>query len=247
MNKLLFCLTITLLAVSCNKTPKRITYPATATTNVADTFFGTVINDPYKWLEDDRSGETAAWVNAQNKVTFGYLEKIPYREEIKERLTELWNYEKFGMPFREGDYIYFTRNDGLQNQSVVYRQKEGGEPEVFIDPNTFSPDGTISLAGMGFSADGSRLAYSISEGGSDWRKIITMDASSKEIIGDTLRDIKFSDIAWKGNEGFYYSSYEKPGGSELTARTDHHKLYFHKIGTPQSEDKVVFGADIKRG
>jgi prolyl oligopeptidase len=224
----------------------KIEYPATMKGNVADTFFGTVVPDPYRWLEDDMSAETGAWVKEQNKVTFGYLEKIPYKEQIRERLTKIWNYEKFGMPFREGEYTYFTKNDGLQNQSVYYRQKNGGEAELFLDPNTFSADGTTSLGEMGFSNDGSHMAYSISVGGSDWRKVIVMNALPKDAIGDTLIDIKFSGISWHGNEGFYYSSYDKPKGSELTAKTDHHKLYFHRLGTPQSEDQVVFGKDIVR-
>ena len=209
----------------------KITYPETRMGDVVDTVFGTPVADPYRWLEDDMSEETAAWVKAQNAVTFAWLEKIPYREQIRERLTEMFNYEKYGMPFTRGDYTYFTKNDGLQNQDVLYRQKEGQEPEIFLDPNTFSADGTTSLREMGFSRDGSRMAYAISEGGSDWRKVITLDAASKEIIGDTLVDIKFSAISWLGNDGFFYSTYEKPEGSELSAMTDHHRLFYHKVGT----------------
>lgn len=247
MKKFIFLFAFTVLIAGCKNDPaEKIIYPETRTGDVVDTFFGTPVPDPYRWLEDDMSDETAAWVKEQNKVTFGYLETIPFREQIKDRLTQMWNYEKFGMPFREGDYIYFARNDGLQNQYVYYRQKEGGEPELFLDPNTFSADGTTSLGEMGFSRDGSRLAFSISEGGSDWRKIITMDAPSREIIGDTIENVKFTGIAWQGNDGFYYSTYDKPEGSELSAMTDHHKLYYHRIGTSQSEDKVVFGSDIKR-
>ena len=247
MKNLFYILIALLLLSSCSGgTKEKIIYPVTKTGNVVDTIFGTPVPDPYRWLEDDMSEETAAWVKEQNLVTFGYLEKIPYRGQIKEKLTDMYNYEKFGMPHKEGDYIYFSKNDGLQNQYVIYRQKEGGEPEVFLDPNTFSADGTISLGGMGFSKDGSLVAYEISEGGSDWRKVIIMNAPSKEIIGDTLKDIKFSGIAWQGNDGFYYSSYDKPEGSQLTAMTDHHKLYYHKLGTKQSQDKVVFGADIVR-
>jgi len=231
--------------VSCKNT-NRIEYPETKKTDYADTLFGTSVPDPYRWLEDDMSEETAEWVREQNRVTFGYLEGIPYRSEIQERLTNMWNYEKFSLPHREGDYIYYSRNDGLQNQYVVYRQKGDGEPEIFLDPNKFSADGTTSLGETGFSRDGTRMAYSISEGGSDWRKIITIDAISREIIGDSLKDIKFSGISWKGNEGFYYSSYDRPSGSELSAMTDHHKLYYHRAGTPQSEDVIVFGADLKR-
>jgi len=247
MKKLLLMVTSAVILSSCGPEPhKPIIYPVTEKGNVVDTIFGTPVPDPYRWLEDDMSEKTANWVEEQNKVTFGYLEKIPYRNKIKDRLTKMWNYESYGMPFKEGDYTYFTKNDGLQEQSVYYRQKEGGEPEVFLDPNRFSADGSISLGEMGFSSDGSLVAYSISEGGSDWRKIITMDALSKKHIGDTLDNIKFSGIAWQGNEGFYYSSYDKPQGSELSAMTDHHKLYFHKLGTGQSDDKVVFGADLKR-
>ena len=223
-----------------------IEYPATAQEEVVDNIFGTPVADPYRWLEDDMSAETADWVKRQNVVTFGYLEQIPYREEIRSRLTAMWNYEKYGAPFKRGDYTYFMKNDGLQNQFVVYRQKDGGEAAVFLDPNKFSEDGTTSLSDMGFSSDGNMVAYSISEGGSDWRKIIVMNVVTMEVIGDPLIDIKFSGISWQGNEGFYYSSYDRPDGSELSAMTDHHKLYFHRIGTPQSEDKVVFGADIKR-
>ncbi|MFH0842234.1 MAG: prolyl oligopeptidase family serine peptidase [Bacteroidota bacterium] len=247
MKNLFYILIALFLLSSCTGgTKEKIVYPVTKTGNVVDTIFGTPVPDPYRWLEDDMSEETAAWVKEQNLVTFSYLEKIPYREQIKEKLTDMYNYEKFGMPHREGDYIYYSKNDGLQNQYVIYRQKEGEEPEVFLDPNTFSADGTISLGGMGFSKDGSLVAYEISEGGSDWRKVIVMNAPSKEIIGDTLKDIKFSGIAWQGNDGFYYSSYDKPKGSQLTAMTDHHKLYYHMLGTKQSEDKIIFGADRVR-
>jgi prolyl oligopeptidase len=244
MKNLIYTLATLFLLSSCSGGKKeKIVYPVTKTGNVVDTIFGTPVPDPYRWLEDDMSEETAAWVKEQNLLTFGYLEKIPFRERIKERLTDMYNYEKFGMPHNEGDYTYFSKNNGLQNQYVIYRQKEGGEPEVFLDPNTFSTDGTVSLGEMGFTKDGSLVAYSISEGGSDWRKLIVMNAPSREIIGDTLKDIKFSGIAWQGNNGFFYSSYDKPKGSQLTAMTDHHKLYYHKLGTRQSEDKVVFGAD----
>lgn len=247
MKKLISIITVAVILTSCNRRVENsITYPVTQKGNVIDTIFGIPVPDPYRWLEDDNSDETAAWVKEQNKVTFDYLEKIPYREQIRESLTKMWNYEKYGIPFKEGDYIYFTKNDGLQNQSVYYRQKAGGDPEIFLDPNTFSADGTVSLGELGFSSDGSMMAYSVSEGGSDWRKVITMDALSKKIIGDTLTNIKFSGISWQGNDGFYYSSYDKPEGSQLSAMTDQHKLYYHKLGTMQSEDKVIFGADLKR-
>ena len=220
----------------------QLKYPETKKVDTVTDYFGTEVKDPYRWLEDDRSEETENWVKAQNKVTFDYLEQIPYRDQLKNRLTQLWNYEKLSAPFTEGDYIYFFKNDGLQNQSVMYRKKgEDGEAQEFLNPNNFSEDGTTSLGGLSFSKDGSKLAYAISEGGSDWRKIIVMNAENKEILGDTIRDVKFSGMSWKGNDGFFYSSYDKPDGSELSAKTDQHKLYYHKLGTAQSEDKVIFG------
>lgn len=235
------------ILVSCKeeKQPKNnisVNYPETTKKPVVDEYFGTKVTDNYRWLEDDRSTETEAWVKAENEVTFDYLDKIPYREQLKNRLSELWNYEKVGTPFKEGDYTYFYKNNGLQNQYVLYRKDKDGKEEVFLDPNTFAEDGTTSLGSVSFTKDGKTVAYSISEGGSDWRKVIIMDAETKEIKEDTLVDVKFSGIAWKGNEGFYYSSYDKPKGSELSAKTDQHKLYFHKLGTPQSSDEVVFGA-----
>lgn len=233
--------------VTCNKTSNdksSLRYPETAKKDSSDTFFGVEVKDPFRWLEDDHSEETAQWVNAQNEVTMGYLNNIPYRDQIRKRLEELYDYERLGAPFKEGDYYYFYKNDGLQNHSVLYRKKElDGTPEVFLDPNTFSADGTTGLYSVAFTTDGSMAAYLITEGGSDWRKGIVMRATDKVILGDTLRDIKFSSIAWKGNDGFYYSSYDKPKGSELSARTQHHKLYYHKIGTPQSADKLIFGGE----
>lgn len=222
-----------------------VTYPKTEKKDKVDTYFGVEVKDPYRWLEDDRSAETAAWVKAENKVTFGYLEKIPFREDLKKRLSDLWNYEKVGAPFHEGNYTYFYKNDGLQNQYVIYRYKTGSDPksaETFLDPNTFKEDGTISLGEISFSKDGSKLAYSISEGGSDWRKVLVMNTETKKLVGDTLKDVKFSGLSWMGEDGFYYSSYDKPEGSELSAKTDQHKVYYHKMGTPQSDDKVIFGA-----
>lgn len=244
-----------MLALACSKTKdiplkptmqSNLIYPVTKEIPVASNYFGSTIADPYRWLEDDQSAETAQWVDAENEVTFKYLNQIPFRDAYKDRLEKLWNYEKFSAPFKEGDYTYFYKNNGLQNQSVLYREKPGIAPQIFIDPNKFSKDGTTSLSGITFSRDGSKVAYQISEGGSDWRKVILMDADSKRIIEDTLFDIKFSGLSWKGNEGFYYSSYDKPKGSELSAKTDQHKLYYHKLGTKQKDDKVVFGLDLKR-
>ncbi len=224
-----------------NKETIPVKYPITAKADSIDTYFGTEVRDPYKWLEDDRSPQTEAWVKEQNKVTFGYLDQIPFRKALKNRLEKLWNYEKISAPFKEGNYIYFYKNDGLQNQYVVYRQKDGGEPQVFLDPNKFSEDGTTSLAGLNFTKDGSLAGYLISVGGSDWRKAIIMNVETKEILEDTLVDIKFSGISWKDNDGFYYSSYDKPKGSELSAKTDQHKIYYHKLGTRQKSDELIFG------
>ena len=223
-----------------------LNYPTTKKVDTVTNYFGTDVKDPYRWLEDDMSEETAAWVSAENEATFGYLSQIPYREELKNRLEKLWNYEKVGSPSIEGDYTYFYKNNGLQNQYVLYRFKEGEEPEVFLDPNTFSEDGTTSLSEISFSKNGKLVAYTISEGGSDWRKVIIMDAISKEIKEDTLIDVKFSQLAWKGNKGIFYSSYEKPKGSELSAKTDQHRLFYHKLGTNQKNDEIIFGDKEKR-
>lgn len=223
----------------------QISYPETFKGDVVDTYFEEEVADPYRWLEDDMSEETAEWVKAQNVVTFDYLNKISYRKDLESRLSELWNYEKVGSPFVEGNYTYFYKNDGLQNQFVIYRFKNGEDKstaKVFLDPNTFSEEGTTSLDALSFSETGELAAYSISEGGSDWRKVIILNAETKEQVGDTLIDVKFSGISWLADEGFYYSSYDKPKGSQLSEKTDQHKLYYHKLGTPQSQDKVVFGA-----
>lgn len=222
-------------------------YPVTQKVDTVDTYFGVDVPDPYRWLEDDRSDATAEWVKSQNEVTQGYLSHITFRDQLKERLSDLLDYERVNAPTKHGDYYYFYKNDGLQNQSVLYRKKgENAEEEVFIDPNTFKEDGTISLAGTRFTKDGSLIGYLISEGGSDWRKVIVMDTETKEILGDTLVDVKFSGLSWKGNDGFYYSSYDKPKeGSELSAKTQYHKLYYHKLGTDQSEDKLVFGGEAQ--
>ena len=235
-----------ILSQSVNAQNKTMNYPQTAKKEVVDTYFNNKIADPYRWLEDDRSAETAAWVTAQNNVTFAYLDQIPYRDQLKKQLTEKWNYEKISAPFVEGDFTYYYKNNGLQNQSVLYRKDKSGKEEIFLDPNTFSKDGTTSLADVSFTEDGSLVAYAISEGGSDWRKIIVLNAKDKSVIGETLIDVKFSGISWYKNEGFYYSSYDKPTGSELSAKTDEHKLYYHKLGTSQKTDKLVFGEKFKR-
>ncbi|HBC3582546.1 TPA: S9 family peptidase [Vibrio parahaemolyticus] len=216
-------------------------YPNTRKDSVVDTYFGHDIADPYRWLEDDRSEETAQWVSGQNSVTFDFLGQIPYRQQIRDLVANSQNYEKYSQPFVRGDYTYFYKNDGLQNQSVLYRRKGEGEAEVFLDPNTLSEEGTTSLGEVSFSKDYRLVAYSISEGGSDWRKIFVIDTETKEQLEPEIVDAKFTSISWLGSKGFYYSSYDKPQGSELSARTEYHKLYYHELGTPQSEDKVIFG------
>ena len=231
---------------SQNQKMETLTYPETKKTATVDTYFGTEVSDPYRWLEDDKSEETAAWVKEENKVTFDYLSKIPFRNKIKERMEKLWNYEKISAPFKEGAYTYFYKNNGLQNQSVLYRTDKSGKEELFLDPNTFSKDATTSLDGVSFSKDGSKVAYSISKAGSDWRTVIFIDAKTKKEIDTPLIDVKFSGLSWKGNEGIFYSSYEKPKGSELSAKTDEHKLYFHQLGTAQKTDLVIFGDKVKR-
>jgi prolyl oligopeptidase len=246
MKKLILIMAVIPTIASFGQDKNPIEYPETKKGETVDVYFGTKVDDPYRWLEDDRSAETAAWVEAQNKVTYAYLQQIPFRDSLKNRLEKLWNYEKISAPFIEGNFTYYYKNDGLQNQSVLYRKDKAGKESVFLDPNTFSKDGTTSLGGLDFSRDGSKVAYAISEGGSDWRKVILMDALTNKIMEDTIIDVKFSGLSWKGNEGFYYSSYDKPKGSELSAKTDQHKLYFHKMGTSQKEDKVIFGADQKR-
>ena len=249
MKSYFFYLCTILIFMSCNKninkhTDINIEYPKTKKVDTVDQYFETSVKDPYRWLEDDRSTETEAWVRSQNKTTFNYLDKIPFRSTLKKNLEKLWNYEKIGSPFKEGDYTYFYKNNGLQNQYVIYRYKNDESPEsatVFLDPNTFKEDGTVSLAGLSFSKSGHLLAYSISEGGSDWRKVVMMDVASKKIIGDTLVDIKFSGLSWYKDEGFYYSSYDKPKGSALSDKTDQHKVYYHQLGTPQKKDVLIYG------
>lgn len=222
-----------------------ISYPETTKSDHVDTYHGVEVPDPYQWLEDDLSEETGAWVKAQNEVTQAHLNQIDFREPLKARVEELLDYERVSAPFEEGTYQYFYKNDGLQDHSVLYRtplNDKDAEPEVFLDPNTFSEDGTVGLRGVSFTKDGTMAAYMITEGGSDWRKIIVMDTETKAIIGDTLVDVKFSGLSWRNNEGFYYSSYDNPKEtSELSAKTQHHELYYHQLNTPQSADKLVYG------
>jgi prolyl oligopeptidase len=240
-------LLMVLFSWSCQPTTqKALQYPETAKVDHMDQYFGTEVADPYRWLEDDLSEETAAWVAAENEVTFAYLNNIPYRKKLVDRLEALLDYERVSAPFVEGDYEYFYKNDGLQNHSVIYRYPKDSEqePEVFLDPNGFSEDGTIALRGMSFTRDGSLAAYMITEGGSDWRKAIAIDVETKEVIDDSLFNLKFSGLSWYKNEGFYYSSYEQEeAGSQLSAKTQMHRLMYHKLGTPQSSDVLVYGGE----
>ncbi len=226
------------------KNEAQLGYPETVKSDAVDTYFDTQVPDPYQWLENDTSASTRQWIDKQNEVTFGYLNQIDFREQVKKRLEAVYNYERLSAPFKEGDYYYFYKNDGLQNHSVLYRKlSESAEAEVFIDPNTFSADGTKGLAGISFTKDGTMAAYLIQEGGSDWRKAVVINTKDKTQVGDSLINLKFTRLTWKGNEGIYYSSYDKPKGSQLTAKTQHHKLFYHKLNTPQANDILIFGGE----
>lgn len=246
-----FCLFT--LIFSCNLSEKtgsnmKIKYPVTREDDITDNYFGTEVADPYRWLEDDLSTETAAWVKQQNTVTEKYLSQIPFRAAIHKRCEVVFNYERFAAPFSEGEYYYYFYNSGLQNQPVLYREKKsGGDKEVFLDPNTFSSKGTTSISEIKFSLDGSLVAYNISEGGSDWQRIVVLNTISGKQVDDTLNYIKFGSARWKGNGGFFYTTYKKPENeSLLSGLTDHHFLYYHKLGTPQSDDVIYFGNEHKR-
>ncbi|MEP6674151.1 MAG: prolyl oligopeptidase family serine peptidase [Ferruginibacter sp.] len=255
MNKLLTAVCCMALLYACNNSNTSsienfksiaVKYPDTKKdTTIKDDYFGTQVADPYRWLENDTSAETGAWVKAENEVTQNYLKQIPFHDGIAKRYENLMNYEKFSAPTKEGKFIYYFKNSGLQNQSVMYREPvEGGAAEEFLDPNKFSADGTTSLAGTNFSEDGSMMAYNISQGGSDWQKIIVMDAVNKKQSADTMQDIKFGSASWKGNDGFFYSTYDRPKeGSFLAGKTDNHKLLYHKMGTAQKDDKLIYGGD----
>lgn len=238
-------LTGALFFASCTtqKMNNSLNYPETKKVEHTDEYFGTKVEDPYRWLEDDMAEDTKDWVQREVAFTNNYLANIPFREELRSQLKDIWNYEKIGAPFKEGDFTYFYKNDGLQAQSVLYRTDKNGKTEIFLDPNKFSEKGTTSLAGVSFNKNGNLVAYRISEGGSDWNKIIIMNALTKEIIDETIVDVKFSGTSWLGDGGFYYSSYDKPKGSELSAKTDTHKVYFHKLGTKQSADRLIIGGE----
>ncbi|HEX8145574.1 MAG TPA: prolyl oligopeptidase family serine peptidase [Pyrinomonadaceae bacterium] len=220
---------------------QRLQYPAAKKVEQVDTYFGVSVADPYRWLEDDNAAETARWVAEQDRLTFGYLESIPYRPQVRARLEKLYNYAKYGPPFRRGERFFFFKNDGLQNQSVLYEQKGlGGAPEVLLDPNKFSADGTSQLGSFGLSRDGRYLAYGLSEAGSDWQELRVMDVAKRQALPDVLKWFKSSNIAWQG-EGFYYSRFDEPAkGKELTSRGENHRVFYHRVGTPQSSDELVY-------
>jgi len=218
-----------------------ITYPNTWKVDTVDHYHGTDIADPYRWLEDDNSTATKGWVVAQNKVTEDYLSNIPFRKDIKKRLEELWNYVKVGTPFKRGNYYYFYKNDGLQNQAVLYRMATlDAQPEVFIDPNKLSASGTAALGTISFSKDGKYVAYLLAQAGSDWQQAFVMDVATGKLVEDKLDWIKFSGLSWRG-DGFYYSRYDQPDeSSKLSKKNEFHKVYFHKMGTPQAQDELIF-------
>ncbi len=243
MKKLTFLVAIPLLW-SCQPQENKalsLNYPDTKKVDTVDVYFGTEVSDPYRWLEDDTSDETAEWVNAQNEITNSYLSNIDFREDVKARLTALEDYEKVSAPFKAGDYYYFYKNDGLQNQSILYRVKNfGDEPEVFLDPNSFSDDGTTALGGLSFSSDYKYTAYNISVGGSDWRTAYIMNTETKELLTDEINWIKFSGMSWY-KDGFYYQRFDEPKeGDELSATNQYGKVYYHKVGTNQSSDELVY-------
>ena len=226
---------------SCCNDQDEIKYPVTKKVDQVDEYFGTSVADPYRWLEDDNSEETAEWVIAENAVTDAYLSEIPFREKIIDRLTELWNYPRYRTPEKKGEYYYFRKNDGLQDQDVLYVMKgEDGEPEVLLDPNTLSEDGTVALSSWNLSKDGKYLGYLIARAGSDWQEIHVMDIEKRETLSDHIQWVKFSGVSWKG-DGFFYSSYDPPAeGEELSDVNEYHKVYYHKLGSSQDEDILIY-------
>ncbi|MDD4417433.1 MAG: prolyl oligopeptidase family serine peptidase [Bacteroides graminisolvens] len=239
MKKATFLLT-GIMATSCAQ-QKAISYPQTATVDTVDTYFGVSVPDPYRWLENDTSAATASWVKAQNEITNNYLEHIPFRQDLLKRLTELANYERISAPFKKHGKYYFYKNDGLQNQSVLYVQDAlNSEARVFLDPNKLSDDGTVALTSLSFSNNGKYAAYTISRSGSDWREIYVMDVATGSLLDDHITWAKFTDAAWQG-DGFYYSAYDAPSkGKEFSNVNEHHKIYYHKLGEPQQNDRLVY-------
>jgi len=234
-------LAVALVGAGCGKEDAAMKYPTTKKVDQVDDYFGTKVADPYRWLEDDNAVEVKQWVEAQNAATFGYLERIPFREKIRERLTEIYNYPRYSAPDKAGEYYFYSKNDGLQNQSVIYIQKGlDGPPEVFIDPNSLSADGTVRAGLVSFSPDFKYVAVSRGEAGSDWSEIRVMDIATKTELPDVVRWVKSSGAAWI-KDGFFYSGYDKPvPGQELTAKNEFQKVFFHKLGDPQEKDVLVY-------
>ena len=245
-------LLVSLIAIgllNCTPAEKKVAlhYPESNKVDTVDVYFGTNVPDPYRWMENDTAKATSDWVTAQNEVTFAYLNNITYRGAVKNRLTELNNYEKLGTPFRRGEYYYFYKNDGLQNQYVLYRKKgENGEAELFLDPNTFSKDGTTTMRGLSFSKDGSLLAFQIAKGGADRAEAVVIRTSDKTMVEDTIRNMKQSDISWKGNDGYYISRFAEGLNKSLGAKNDYQLLFYHKVGSSPADDKIIFGDKAKR-
>jgi len=242
MKKLLF-ITLTLIGMGCTQRTAFI-YPETAQMDVVDNYHGTEVPDPYRWLEDDMSEETAQWVKKQNQITFDYLEKIPFRNALKDRMTDMWNYAKMGIPEKKGDLYFYSYNSGLQNQSTIYVKKDlSAAGKVFLDPNAFSEDGTVALSAFSVSNDTKYAAYGISRGGSDWKEFFVRDIETGKDLDDHIEWIKFSGISWY-REGFFYSRYDAPGeGDELKAENKNSKVFYHRVGTPQSEDILIHKND----
>jgi len=241
MTAILCAMIVVAALAACHSTQTRLSYPVTKKVDQVDDYFGTKVADPYRWLEDDNAPEVKAWVQAENAVTFGYLDKIPFRPKIRARLTEIYNYPRYSSPFRAGEYYFFYKNDGLQNQSVCYIQKGlDGAPEVFFDPNALSPDGTVRLGIVSLSKDDRYVAVSRGEAGSDWSELRVMEVATKKELPDRIQWVKFSGAAWQG-DGFYYSGYERPApGQELKAKNEFQKVFFHKLGDPQEKDALVW-------
>ncbi|KAA5538762.1 S9 family peptidase [Roseiconus nitratireducens] len=240
---LLACpLSVPAQTVSAQNRADPLKYPETRTTDVTDDYHGNVVADPYRWLEDTESKETAEWVAAQNRVTEAYLESLPQREPMRKRLEQLWNYERYGLPRPRGEHYFYTHNDGLQNQSVMYiADSLEAKRRVFIDPNQFSEDGTVALAGTAITDDGKYVAYALADGGSDWRTWKVRDVASGKDTDDVVRWVKFSSVAWlPDNSGFFYSRYSEPvEGAELTGTNENQRMYFHSLGSDQSEDDLI--------
>ena len=245
-NRIFFVIFATVFSLSaCVQHKKQaFVYPKAKKVDTVDTYFGHKVPDPYRWLENDNSSETKKWVSEENTLTVNYLSKIPFRQQLRERLTQIWNYPKYGVPFKRGDMYFFFKNDGVQNQSVLYMQKSlEATPEVLLDPNTLSKDGTVALASIGISKNGKYLAYGVARGGSDWNEIYVMNIATRKILPDSINWVKFSGISWKG-DGFFYSAYNAPKkGDELLQQNRYHKVFYHKLGTTQNKDRLIFHND----